>query len=583
MTTAITFINQAQYEFVTEFLRQLKASGFLITTKPKQLTVQTNNRVINRLLERLAVTNSTVLPYFDKQQDQWFLVGQDRRILDQTLSRIAPFIIPSYAEFSGNGGLAQLVPFIPHKDKLNQLGQQLYTLGYYSWLSPATYRSTILDRLNIWLELEAKQPAIPLPEKHNYHDLYQIFEQALAASNWSKANKVLHEMQRLNLITAENLQFLRIQWLAQQQKWQEIWEHPDFATLAKLRMPRDVRAAMLTAFHHTMLLPLERTEEWETAFTVFQEARVHLGTLLVGRFGLAQAPVLRVFGYQALFDGDHTTISQLQADAPDAETRRCLNALEKLLPPIADDKPLVTDPLRQVLLELRAGNYDQAIALIKSIEDIVERVLLAIEVAYHSNDDDLAQEAWAIYQRLSPEQKDALTKDHRYVSLYLDFLRERNVAQPNAIWSSEEAKARETALNGVFTVEYRLRRLIETRYAEKFGDDWELHIKPELREKWEVAKNKDEKTFAQYGMSQSSLLDYTYLGDLVGLINTQWSLFQDIFGAGKAAKREFTRKTEAIIRVRNPLAHNRTVPINELKRADVYCTDLLIELEVARE
>jgi hypothetical protein len=79
-------------------------------------------------------------------------------------------------------------------------------------------------------------------------------------------------------------------------------------------------------------------------------------------------------------------------------------------------------------------------------------------------------------------------------------------------------------------------------------------------------------------MPKSSLLDYTYLGDLVGLINKQWQLFADVLGAGKEAKSEFTRMTAAIIRVRNPLAHNRDVPLNELRRADVYCTDLLMLL-----
>jgi hypothetical protein len=27
------------------------------------------------------------------------------------------------------------------------------------------------------------------------------------------------------------------------------------------------------------------------------------------------------------------------------------------------------------------------------------------------------------------------------------------------------------------------------------------------------------------------------------------------------------------------LAHNRVVPINELRRSDVYCTDLLMQLQ----
>jgi len=30
-----------------------------------------------------------------------------------------------------------------------------------------------------------------------------------------------------------------------------------------------------------------------------------------------------------------------------------------------------------------------------------------------------------------------------------------------------------------------------------------------------------------------SLLDYSYLNDLLALINAEWSLFRDVFGSGK--------------------------------------------------
>lgn len=578
--TTVTFTNQTQFAFALEFLHSLTEHGFHISSDPQQLTVITDHLAINQLLKRLAETNSTILPYFGKHRDQWLIVGQDRRALDQILTRAASFTIPSYAEFHDSKGFAQLLPFEPHKNKINQLGAQLYNLGYYKWVSPVAYRETILDHLELWLKLEAVEPTLELPPQYTYRDLHQLFTQALTNKKWLAAENVLSEMQRLNLATAENLQFSRIQWLAEQHKWQEIWDYPDFETLARLRMPRDVRAAMLTAFHHINLLPLERTSDWKAAFALFQEIRARLGALLVGRFGITQAPVLRVFGYQALLNNDTAALEQLLTEASDSETTRCLNGLKSLLAPLDNIGPLVLDPLQQTLLALRANDYDKVVELIKSIEDITARVLLAMEVAYHSRDDLLVQEAWIIYQGLSPEQKQSLIEDHRYVGLYRDFLQASSTDQPKSIWSADEGKARDDAWKGICDVEYYLRRLVEVRYAKRFGNDWELSIKPELREKWATAQAKDEKTFVRYGVPKSSLLDYTYLGDLVGLINTQWSLFEDILGAGKAAKQEFTRVTEAIIRVRNPLAHNRAVPLNELRRADVYCTDLLMQLQV---
>jgi hypothetical protein len=577
--TTVSFANQTQYEFALEFVHSLTAHGFSVSKDPHQLILTTDNVVINQLLNRLITRNSTVLPYLGKKHDQWLLVGQDRRNIEETVARIASFIIPSYAEFRDNKGFAQLLPFEPHKNKIHHLGAQLYDIGYYKWESPTIYRQIILDRLGLWLKLEAAEPTLELPPQYTYRDLHQLFTEALTSQKWAAAENVLFEMQSLNLATAENLQFLRIQWLAEQQMWQEIWDYPDFETLARLRMPRAVRAAMLTASHHINLLPLERAADWAAAFAVFQEIRGRLGALLVGRFGVTQAPVLRIFGYQALLNNDAAALEQLLSEASDSETNRCLNGLKSLLAPVDNTEPLTVDPLQQALFALRANDYDTVVESIKSIEDITTRVLLAIEIAYHSRDDFLVQEARIIYQALSPEQKDALLDNRRYVGLYLDFLQESSADQPKSIWSTDVGRARDIAWKGICDVEYYLRRLVEARYAQRFGDGWESRIKPELREKWADAQARDAKTFARYEMPKPSLLDYTYLGDLVGLINSQWPLFEDILGVGKAAKQEFTRVTEAIIRVRNPLAHNRVVPINELRRSDVYCTDLLMQLQ----
>jgi len=578
--TTVTLADPNQYAFAQEFVRPLVNQGVRAIADPHQLTLTTDHAAINLLFQRLAKTNAAILPYLGNRSDQWLLVGQDRRALDEMLARVTAFVIPSYAEFGDGERFAQLSLFDPQKNKLNQLGAQLYNLGYYKWESPPRYRETILARLSLWLKLEEIEPSLELPPQYGYRDLHLLFTQALSAKNWLTAENVLSEMRRLNLTTAENLQFLQVQWLAEQQKWQEIWGDLDFAVLARLRMPRAVRVAMLTAFHRVNLLALEQAGEWETAVAVFQEMQGRMGALLVGRFGVTQAPVLRVFGYQASLNNDAITLESLLAEASDSETIHCLNQLKSRLAPAGNKTSILAhDPLQQAVLALKANDYDTVIEVIKAIDDITARVLLAIEIAYHSRDDLLIQEAWTIYQSLSPEQKQALITDGRYVGIYLDFLRESNTEQPKSIWGTEAKKARDAAWNGVCEVEYYLRRLVEDRYAKKFGDAWESRVNPELREKWATTQTKDEKTFARYGMPKASLLDYTYLGDLVGLINSQWILFEDVLGAGKVAKQEFTRVAEAVIRVRNPLAHNRDVPLNELRRADVYCNDLLMHLQ----
>lgn len=147
-----------------------------------------------------------------------------------------------------------------------------------------------------------------------------------------------------------------------------------------------------------------------------------------------------------------------------------------------------------------------------------------------------------------------------------------------SVWVTAEANPREATWSSICQLEARLRQLIQTRYKARHGEEWLEDIDSALRERWARASDKDERAFGQYARSESSPLDYSYLSDLLALINKEWDLFHDVFGKGKAVKRQLQGKIEDIVRVRNPLAHNRAVPQNELKRAEVYCTDILMQL-----
>ncbi len=147
------------------------------------------------------------------------------------------------------------------------------------------------------------------------------------------------------------------------------------------------------------------------------------------------------------------------------------------------------------------------------------------------------------------------------------------------VWSAEEAAAREAAWNAICELETGLRRFVAARYEAQYGENWMGRVNQEMRRTWAEARAKDERTFGHYRQPAPSLLDYSHLGDLLTLINAEWGLFRDTFGPGRTAKRQLQSKIEDILRVRNPLAHNRAVPENELKRAEVYCNDLLMQVQ----
>src|SRR5439155_18749261 len=180
------------------------------------------------------------------------VMGATRRELDLTLTQVSRFIAPTYGEFVNENHLPQLKPFKINGNGIEQLGSVLYPAGYYSWRSPTHYFEVILRRLDLWMGLEDARPSLQAEQRPTYRSLYEVFQAALTAAHWDEAEQCLQEMQRLNLVTSDNVSFLQVQLLAQQQRWSDIWNRADFVNLSRLRMPRAVRAALLIAFHYSI-------------------------------------------------------------------------------------------------------------------------------------------------------------------------------------------------------------------------------------------------------------------------------------------------------------------------------------------
>jgi hypothetical protein len=73
--------------------------------------------------------------------------------------------------------------------------------------------------------------------------------------------------------------------------------------------------------------------------------------------------------------------------------------------------------------------------------------------------------------------------------------------------------------------------------------------------------------------------------DLKDLIVSQWHLFRDVFDFGYQDRNRavFPDKIFQIVSVRNAFAHHRMPPENELLRARVLCTDILLALDRSGE
>ncbi|MCB0102071.1 MAG: hypothetical protein H6635_02500 [Anaerolineales bacterium] len=140
------------------------------------------------------------------------------------------------------------------------------------------------------------------------------------------------------------------------------------------------------------------------------------------------------------------------------------------------------------------------------------------------------------------------------------------------------------ASNLIGQVEQRLRVLIVSRFQAKHGGEWAHQIAsshPKMYARWVAIYNKEKSAFKNYNDHSPDLLEFAGFDELAEVISSHWKLFQSYFDFGHETRNEmiFYDKMKQITKVRNPLAHNRTIPENELLRARVLCTDILLALD----
>lgn len=127
--------------------------------------------------------------------------------------------------------------------------------------------------------------------------------------------------------------------------------------------------------------------------------------------------------------------------------------------------------------------------------------------------------------------------------------------------------------------ERQLRNLVRDCMTQEYGDKWfdELQtrrpimaglLEKQLREK------------RQFGDAASNfVLDYAYFGELSDVVIGDWNIYRGTLGEDRTYWEE---EFKAVVRVRNPLAHHREVPPEDLRRATDACNNFLARLSRLR-
>lgn len=580
--TALTFPNEQAFGLAQELLRTVPPV-FRVGLAPANHSISVEDSRLARLLARLGTQSWVLLPYFGHLTDYWMLTAAEPIHLDRALTRLIRFLTPSYGYFDAEQ--ATVRQFAPSRSELQRLASSLYPAGYYRWLSPSSERDNVLDRVMLWLGLEESEPRPSQEVFYTYREMHEHFLDAIANQLWEEAEWALAKISQRHLTTAENAVFLKLQLWASQGKWQAIWDDVDFPIWASLTVPRSVRTVLLTSCYRQILEPYDQRQDWADALSVFANARHRLGKLLSGPFQFDKPEVARIVCYQAAADQDTNRLRLLQDLDLDPLTARILHALKRVAPPPPNIPAEVTS-LERALQTMDGQDFATAEQIIPTVTDPETRTLLFIELAFHTQDELITQRAWGSYQSLSFTQQESLPSHQRYVAEYLTYLKDRMLPAVPAIGDSAQPQtepsfgSQDQALRtwqAIRQLEHRLRVVIEGRYISHYGPEWEdqMHTDPAFLAEWRRTQEKDRKAFSSYGVQENSLIYYTNFNDLSQMIMRRWEIFTDVFGRKRNAKGEFDKRMTAVTRVRNPLAHSRIVPENELIRAENCCKEIL--------
>lgn len=410
------------FDFINQFLASSNDWPFDIQTDANERIFETNYSALASMLERAREERVFVLPFRSGGLDAWVITGSNKRALFKANRRIANFIVPSYARFYPNEDLPTHSQFDPKQSSLSEVGSRLYPAGYFSLRSPRATFSKIFSALEIWSNLDEQRPTVVSTFKPRYREMLERFESYLASHNWREAQSCLQEIRHNNLTTTENLSFLEIYLLSKQSRWDNIWESANYENLAKMKVPRNVRAALLSSFYYCVLAQYEESAQLKEPLDKFKEYKPRLGLLLTGRFQINESSVLKVFCYLAVLEKDLESLSEIRRINVDDSVEELIRQLEPLIPFESDNQVVDQDFLSQAKIALAYSNYDRAFEVAELVQAMLPRTMLKMEIAFMSGDPRQAEDALLSFWNLSPSDQQNLIENDQRTTILVDYL-----------------------------------------------------------------------------------------------------------------------------------------------------------------
>lgn len=220
-----------------------------------------------------------------------------------------------------------------------------------------------------------------------------------------KAEQLLEEMQKRQLINAANILFLKIQMLAEYKCWEEILSQGNLSDLIQMRKPLAVSEALYQAIYNSMLK--EKEESIDRLIETFEkEINPKFGSLFSSRGSLKSREVLLLLMLSAVtIKKDEGIAKDILKVPTDDVTKALLVSISDRLIKVGEN-PVEVQSITIVTVSVMKGKFDQALGLLKELEPSWERAMLLFQCAYQLQSLESQELALKAFQQLTVEEQD---------------------------------------------------------------------------------------------------------------------------------------------------------------------------------
>lgn len=215
------------------------------------------------------------LPYFSHSRIHWITMAPTADGLRTAISALRAWVLPSYGWEHPQGSI---LPPANANPSLAALLQEISPAGYFRWLSLAPKQAQVIKKLGEMRSVEQHRPPYADARELSLFELRQEFHLALATGDRDSAQQVISQIDKRQLDTAVNTQFMRIRMHDHFREFVSIVEFQRLDDLLQMRMPHAIRNAVATAFYWRFLSTADSKDQAEWVY----DSAVHprLGGLL---------------------------------------------------------------------------------------------------------------------------------------------------------------------------------------------------------------------------------------------------------------------------------------------------------------